>query len=358
MKLFKKSSDKKRDLSYEFIRIFAMLLIILTHEINTYLGKGSTLATCMEIFTAVGVTLFFMLSGRFAFKLNLEDKSLYKKFYFKKIVGLIIPMVIYMLIKNWHVMVYNQHLSVSFTSYFKHLGVAMINGFSYMEYWFLYILIALFIAVPFTARMMQNLTRRDKKAFIIVALIFTTLSTFIPEIFHVEFAVKYYFIGYVLFFFVGAFIEEFFTRKSARIKLYLLGILSFVMTCVLCLNGIKNGYKSFSPLYFIYTTAMFIGLHELGRKITTWGGSSENSITNKIIATLGKHSLGVYMFHMIVLYFINDLNFLPSGIFEFFAAGIIVCIISSIVCLILDETIIKWCQKIFIKIFCLKNVIK
>ncbi len=48
----------KRDLSYEFIRVIAMLLIILTHEISPFLGEKITLSILMEVFTTVGVTLF------------------------------------------------------------------------------------------------------------------------------------------------------------------------------------------------------------------------------------------------------------------------------------------------------------
>ena len=84
---------KKRDVSYELIRVLAMLFIVFDHALNSYLAPDVT--KFIEPFVAVGVTLFFMLSGKFAFRLNLEDKSLYKKYYWKKIIGLIIPMLVY-----------------------------------------------------------------------------------------------------------------------------------------------------------------------------------------------------------------------------------------------------------------------
>ncbi len=339
---------KKRDISYELIRIFAMCLIVFDHNINPFFGKEN--GKFVEPFLAVAVTLFFMLAGKFAFKLNLEDKSLYKKFYWKKVLGLIIPMLVYMAIKNWHVMAYNQHLAVTPMSYIRHFGIALVNGFSYMEYWFLYVLIALFIAVPFTARMMQNMKLRDKKAFLIVSTIVATLSVAIPSVLKVDFAVDYYFLGYTLFFYIGYIAEDIFEKETAKKKLYVAGLLCFIATLVMVGLERKSGYKSYSPLYLYFTTAIFIGLHELGKKLP------EKS--EKFILFVGKHSLGVYMIHMIFLYTINDLNFFPENALGYILSTLSVIIISVIASAIIDNTIVKLLQKATVKIFKLEDVIK
>ena len=65
----------QRDLSYEFIRVVSMILIILAHEIPNYLGQFSRLGVYTELVTNVGVTLFFMLSGKFALELNIFIKN-------------------------------------------------------------------------------------------------------------------------------------------------------------------------------------------------------------------------------------------------------------------------------------------
>jgi peptidoglycan/LPS O-acetylase OafA/YrhL len=341
------TTAKKRDLSYELIRVLAMAFIIFDHNLNPFFGKGSCAAILLEPFFIVGVPLFFMLSGRFAFKLNLEDKSLYKKYYLKKVVGLIIPMLVFMAIKNWHIMVYNQHLDVTFVSYFRHFGIALVNGFSYMEYWFLYTLIALLLAVPFTARMMQNFTDRDKKAFLTVGLIAATISAIIPIVLHVVFAIDYHFIGYTLFFYLGYIVEDIFKTDKQKHRLYLVGLASFIITLVLVKLNITTGYKSLPPFNFFFAFAMFIGLHELGKKLPK---KSES-----LILFLGKHSLSVYMLHMIFLYTINDFNFFPKNVFGWFGSTISVLIISLLAGVILDNTIIKWLQKLATKLFHLEK---
>jgi acyltransferase 3 len=350
----KQSIKPSRDLSYEFIRVIAMILIVFTHEIPNYLGS-SRLATSVEIFATVGVTIFFLLAGKFAFRLNLEDKTLYKKYYWKKAIGLIVPMLVYMAIKNWHVMTYNKQLVVTPIFYVKHFIVSLFNGFYFMEYWFLYVLIALLIAVPFTAKMIQNFNTRDKKAFLIVSLVLATLTTFPPHlnlISGAEFAIKYHFIGYALFFYAGYFIEDFFKSKKSRTLLYFAGAISFIISVFLVLSGINNGYKSTSPFYFFFTIATFISLRSLGKKLLQ---SKSKNLLEPIISFLGKHSLGVYMIHMMFLFTLNDLKILPLNILGWFLSSFIILIVSVVACFILDNTIIKLLQKLFIKIFHLEK---
>ena len=342
---------KKRDISYEIIRVIAMIMVVVVHEMPTYTVKQSDgypflafdalLCTCNA--------LFFLLAGRFAFRMNLDDKNLYKKYYWKKALGLIIPMLVYMAIKNWHVMVYNQHLTVTPISYIKHFGIALVNGFSYMEYWFLYILIACFLATPFFARMVQNMKDQDKKAFFIVGLIMSTITTFVPVL-GVSFAVKYYFVGHILLFFLGAMIEDIFKDKKAQLRLYAIGLLSLVINTILILVAhYTEGYKSTSPFYILFSVASFIFIKnviKLPKKL------------DKVILFLGKHSLAVYMTHIIVLYAVNDLFVLPNGILSLVLASILITVGSVLVGFIIDNTIIKWLQKLTIKIFKLENMIK
>ena len=353
--MVEKNQTKQRDISYEIIRVIAMILIIATHEITPYLGEYKVLSDCLEIVTVVGVTLFFLLSGRFAFKLNLEDKTLYKKYYWKKFIGLVVPMLIFMLIKEAHVIVYNKGLELHPKFYAHQFLLALFNGFNYMEYWFLYTLIANLLAVPFTARMVQSFKDKDKKAFIIVGLILGTITTFLPHILGVEFAVNYQFIGYTLIFYAGYFIEDLFKDKKGRTRLYIAGLISLVITMVLVHFNISNGYKSTSPFYFIYSIALFVGLHKMSRKFL----DMKPRITlEKVISFMGEHSLSVYMIHMIVLYYVNDFLHLPLNIFGWTAGTIATLITSLLIAWVLDVTIVKWTQKLLIYVFKFKKVLK
>lgn len=341
---------KKRDVNYEIIRVMAMVMVILEHHIQKFIYTDGTqhLYSLLDAIFTLSMPLFFYLAGRFAFKLNLEDKSLYKKFYWKKAVGLIVPMLIYMLIKNWHVMWYHQHLDITPLSYLKHFGIALVNGFNYMEYWFLYVLIGCMIAVPFTARMVQNMKDKDKKAFLIVGLILCALTTYIP-LAKVNFSVHYYFIGHVLSFYLGFMLEDIFKEKKAKKLLYIAAPICFAINMAIIYAGFHTGYKETSPFYMIGAMGLFIFLRNHIKVPEKF---------EKPVLFLGKHSLGVYMAHMMVMYTIGELIDLPFGIVGFLVASLLCLIGSTLLAFILDSTIIKWLQKLTIKVFKLESVVK
>ena len=353
-------APKKRDVSYEVIRVVAMVLVILVHELPICIRDSSntTTYTVIEALLCVCNALFFLLAGRFAFKMKLDDEKLYKKYYWKKAIGLIIPMLVYMAIKNWHVMVYHQHLDVTPISYVKHFGIALVNGFSYMEYWFLYTLIACLIAAPFLARMIQNMKKRDKKAFFVVGMIMTTLITFIPLL-GVEFRVRYFFVGHILLFCLGSMIEEIFESEKSRKILYIIGPVAELINALLITvlhypSGYKEtsplySYKETSPLYIIFAISLFLFI----KNVIKIPAKSE-----KLILFLGKHSLAVYMTHFMVIYTLRDLINLPHGVGSFMLASIIVLAVSELIGFVIDSTIIKWLQNLTIKIFKLEKVLK
>ena len=342
---------KKRDINYELIRLVAMLGVIFCHVSSMYIwsDNNSAIYQALDVLFCTCNALFFLLAGRFAFKVNLEDKTKNKQFYWKKIIGLIIPILVYMAIKNYHVMAYNKQLEVHPKFYLTHLGIAIVNGFNYMEYWFLYTLIPLLIAVPFTARMIQGMKEKDKKAFFIVGIFFSTLTTFIPLL-GVNFAIQYIFIGHILLFHLGYFIEDLFKTKTAKRKLYIAGLISFAINIALILVAhYFNGYKSTSPFYIIFGIAFFIFIRD---KIKV------PKKAEKLVLFLGKHSLAVYMLHFMVLYTIHDITNFPQGIIGFVCVSALCLLASSIIGAILDSTIIKWLQTLTIKIFRLKDVVK
>jgi surface polysaccharide O-acyltransferase-like enzyme len=349
----KQLSNKKRDLSYEVIRVIAMCLVIIVHELLDYYIQNLASRKYMAIEAALCVcnALFFLLAGRFAFKMKLDDNDLYKKYYWKKAIKLLIPVFVYSAIKNWHIMLYHKHLVITPYSYLRHFLISLVNGFSAMEYWFLYVLIACLIAAPFFARMVQNMSKKDKKAFFVVGMIMSTLATFIPLL-GVDFAINYYFVGYVFIFFLGAMAEDIFETKKQKHFLYFAGCFAEIINIMLRIFAHYDvGYKSTSPLFVLFSLAVFIFL--------------KNNIkapkkSEKAILLLGKYSLGVYMIHCMILYTLRDVTGLPhgAGVFSILLASLITLAISFVLVVIIDSTIVKWLQKLVIKIFKLEKIVK
>lgn len=142
----KNKIKNKRELKYETIRVIAMLFILILHEIDMFLDRTSTLYYILATILLTGVPCFLMISGKFAFKNVDEDIN---RYYQKKFRNLIIPILVYMFIKEFHVMGYNLHKEITVYSYIRSLFVSLVNGFSYMEYWFIYQLLSDVLLVPF-----------------------------------------------------------------------------------------------------------------------------------------------------------------------------------------------------------------
>lgn len=98
---------KKRDLKYETIRIVSMFFILILHEINVFADKNSLLYYIFATILLTGVPCFLMLSGKFAFDIDYNDEEYISKFYKRKFISLIIPVIVYMAIKEFHIMGYN-----------------------------------------------------------------------------------------------------------------------------------------------------------------------------------------------------------------------------------------------------------
>jgi peptidoglycan/LPS O-acetylase OafA/YrhL len=197
--------------------------------------------------------------------------------------------------------------------------------------------------------MIQNMKKRDRKAFFVVGMIMTTLITFIPLL-GVEFRVKYFFVGHILLFCLGSMIEEIFESEKSRKILYIIGpVAELINVFLITVLHYSNGYKETSPLYIIFAISLFLII----KNVVKIPAKSE-----KLILFLGKHSLAVYMTHCMVIYTLRDLTNLPHGVGSFMLASIMVLAISELIGFVIDSTIIKWLQNLTIKIFKLEKVLK
>ena len=251
---------KKRDSAYETIRVIAMLFILVLHEINTYMNKGTILYYILATILLTGVPLFFMLSGKYAFNIDYNDKNYIEKYYKKKFINLIIPVLVYMAIKEFHVMGYNLHKEITFYSYIRALFVSIFNGYSYMEYWYLYILIANLLLAPFIGKWIKQATKKEATIFLAIILISNTISTCLGYI-DLSFAVEYAFAAYGIYFYSGYFIDKFYNSKKEKSIIYILGIVSFAITMILLINNKTVNIWNYSPTYTFVSFMIFIFIH-------------------------------------------------------------------------------------------------
>lgn len=338
----KKSS---RELKYEVIRVVAMIFVIAIHQIdaiainnNIYYYISLILLTCNP--------MFFMLSGKFALKFNYEEKGCYKKYYLNKLIKILVPVFIYMIIKEWHVLTFVFKTEITPYVFIKSLFLSIVEGFSVTEYWFIYTLIANLIAVPFTSRIFRNLNKNEMKLFFGIGLAYHALITYLPLV-GASFQLPYYLAGYSLYFYFGYCIDTLIKTKKEKKWIFILGILSYIISIIQLYLGKSVNIYDMAPTFFFISCMVYIILRDYVKldKI------------KKVIFFLGKYSFSIYLLHVMMMD-ITSIIFSYNGMFMplYIIIKIIMILISSLVlAIILDNTIVKWSKNIVSKIIRIQN---
>lgn len=291
-------------------------------------------------------TLFFMLSGKFAFNIDVEEENFYSKYYKNKFVKLIIPVIAYMLIKQAHLIVYNFNQELTLYAYCRKFVISLLNGFTYMEYWFLYVLIANMLIAPFIVRMLKNMQKKDFKVFFWLSVIMSCLTTYV-QILNIEFGLKYLFVGYTFYFYLGYFVDELFQSKKEKNMIYILGVISLIISFLQIYFNKIYSMTGTAPTFIFITLSVWMFIRD---KMYV---KNENKYIKNLKLFITKHSLGIYMTHYMFLYLGMDIfyNIIENKILCFL---IIVCfdlLLSLIFSFIMDNTIIRFIKYLVNKIF-------
>ena len=170
---------RKRNIKYETIRVIAMIFVVIIHELSMFVEQSSYSYLIIGTFLFTANSLFFMLSGKFAFDIDYEENNYVLKYYYKKLVGFFIPVLIYMFIRQFFVMYidYDMSLLYSIKVYIPKFIHHLIFVYPHSEYWFLYNLAALFLIVPFIGKFITNASKKNASIFIGLIMLVNTSST-------------------------------------------------------------------------------------------------------------------------------------------------------------------------------------
>lgn len=334
--------NRNRDLKYEIIRVIAMIFVIAIHQIDAVSTKGNILYFFVSLILLTCNPLFFMLSGKFALKFNSEEKDSYKKYYLNKLIKIIIPVFIYMLIKEWYLLKFIFHIPITFSVYLKSLVLSITEGFSSTEYWFIYTLLANLLVVPFTSRIFKNLKKKEMKLFIGIGLLYNTLLSYLKLI-DIELQFSYYLAGHNLYFYLGYCIDYFTKTKKDKKIVFTLGIISYILSFIQLHIGKYANIYDFAPTFFFISCMVYVVIRDYVKV---------NRLKN-VILFLGKYSFSIYLVHMMMMDFMTLIfpynNSVPM--FLYIVIKIVMILISSLLLVvIIDNTIIRIIKVITSKI--------
>lgn len=295
-------NNMKRDQRLDFLRIVSMILVIIIHVANCYCRNFSNISNLSYfisvVFNAISrisVPIFFMISGSL-----LANKKYDKKKYLARIkkfsIILVIWTIIYLLWEN----LYLGKTNFNFTQ--------LIFSPERAHLWYLYAIIAIYIAQPFASAIVNNISKEEKKLFVILWLLFYGVIYSLKTLFNLNIIYQIpiisgtYYLGY---FIIGNFIyqmKDIKEYKKYNNKLIIIFVLSTLIT-ILTTYFISIKTNRYYDAMFAYRS-IFIMLSSISIFALALINDKKNS---KIIDILPKYSLGIYLIHGIFLDIIKNI---------------------------------------------------
>ena len=295
----------KRNVGYDFIRIFAIFLVVVIHANVAYLAENQGQAGwyAVMLFTSiclVAVPLFFMVSG--ALLLDTEKvlplKTLFKKRILKQAVPFIIWSLIYVVAR-----IVMKKTPLSITAF-----TDLLHEPAYYQFWFMYSLLAIYLLLPVLQAVVLKLGKKHLEYVLILWLIFSVvfpvMQKFIPGFAisgHVDLILCE---GYVGYFLLGHYLKKYQSELSWKkgIWLALIGIgctgaLSAVeyLVCVK-MEASYQGYfyqAYLTPFVVCSATGLFLLFQNL-----PW---TQKEKPCKLLGVGSVLTMGVYYVHMLVI---------------------------------------------------------
>lgn len=313
-------TSSKRNATFELVRIIAMVLAVCFYvtkafPLGDYSGWGFTVCS---VFYRLAAPFFLFLCGRFALSFDFANKSL-KDFYIKKTAYIVIPMLFFMICHY----LFNTTEGSNDTNVIDFFP-CLAYQYKSTHFWLMYYLLFYILSTPILSLMFKDISDRALKSYIVVGLVFNSLSYYVDLVPTVDFSYANQF-GKVLFYFFLGGLSDRIINLFGRKKLYIAGVVSFpIVLLQTFIFDTANTEYDLSPFYVVFAFSIYIYLTSLNVE--------ENKITSNALSFFGKYVFGVCMIQGIIIKHIVNNNILPTNnIWLFVCSGVIVVLIVSIV---------------------------
>lgn len=294
-------------LSYiSVLRIIATIAVIAIHASSGYLnspdiaGFDWKYANLINSFTRFSVPIFVMLSGA----LLLTKKENTGEFYKKRLLKICYPFIFWTIVYIF----YNTDVfDLGKDELIATIMYRLKNGAN-AHLWYLYMIIGLYLAIPFLQKIVQHATTKELEIFLVLwfisLFIFNkNLPTYLPKL-DISFFSSY--TGYLI---LGYYLS---IKDFSTLKWWSLGSFILIACCTAYLTYVMSlNVHKFNPLLYGYLSpntaviaaSLFIYIKHISTDITLprWA------------IWIDRYSFGVYLCHILILNYIHPI--LPVGTF-------------------------------------------
>ena len=350
-------------LSYDILRILAMLAVIGTHISAFFVLKYNpeTIEFITEnIFNALSrfaVPVFLMISG--ALLLNedkaFDDKKFIRKSWLPLVLITIFWTVIYGLFYGYGLPTLT-HQPTSFSAFLNYL--ICFEGSDYPHMWYMYMIVGMYLLIP----IFRLFVKRENRNYILWLIIGCFVIQCIPQTLGVltagadftvkDFVEQFYLnplMRMVIYLFLGWYLSTFQLAKNKRVIIYILGIISaFIMiwsvqTYITLIPSIRDYFLSGANITnTLYSIAVFVFI------LTICKNKENNHPKLKELSTF---IFGIFVLHVFFLELFLQIIYpyskfkLQNPIIYHIITSIVVFVVPYIIVLLVSKT--KYLKKLF-----------
>lgn len=308
--------------------------------------KNQILHEILLTFILICNPIFFMISGHFNLHFSGNSRRDYCKFYYKRFVNIVLPLLIYQFIFYCISLVTAGKYTDVF-HFIKDFIINVLQDYSSIYFWFMYVLIGFILAAPFLSKLLASLSGDNRRMFAIVLLALPTVS-WLLKLVGINLALTSYpFSGWLIYFLLGGLLENKQILKKYQLILILciVPLINVVMTLTICEPRIKElGLHDLSPFYILLAVAIY--------QLLLNSSNIKKISESKWVSILARWSFPLYLVHGSVLLVVSKYIRTGVAVVDILVITAITYITSLMLAIILDKIIVHPLQS---ELFRLKN---
>lgn len=290
---------KKRIFYLDFLRSFAIIMVLLLHSISSYITELGLFGTTswyvnlfLNAFSRTGVPIFFMISG--SLMLSSDNTENFKRFYKRSLVHIAIPLVF------WNVAYFIYKCIRGYIDFDITILLSdFINCGTGYHLWYLYTLVGIYLIAPFLKILINNCSMNQLIWLLFLMMLCTTIRPFINMVTPLYvYLFEPLFNGYISYFIMGYILSKINYNYKTIAGFLAAGLLGLAGSVVLNhIHSSSDGIDlvtnyGYSLCHYVLAAAIFAVSKVAFEKRTLFRG---------IVYALSKYSFGIYLIHVAVI---------------------------------------------------------
>ena len=345
---FGKEITTGHDVSLDYLRVLAAVLVILAHSCSPMVEEADT--SWKRLVLVAGLTIglccnliYCMISGTLLLSSKKEEKV--SDFYIRRASRVIIPLISYylllLLLNNEVNFIPPEHIWDSF----KRIMTGAPDAAPHL--WLIYTIVALYIVTPFFKVMVQHLGDKMLLSLAVVIFVVNLCTNYMP-LFGMNFGFTNFLAGWDGVFLLGYIMAQPSVRKHDR-KLMITGVIGFAIATAVV-------FKDAANMNYVYNNAptmilMSCGIYAIFMRHKEWFATK----ANLFIRLCSKYSYAIILIHWYVLFVIVQGKLHVTAMRFGCIGGIVATVVLTfVICLgigiIYDNTVVIITNVIFDKL--------